>query len=263
MSDDLAPAAQEAAPVPVASDASQAAEAAPPQEGAIENTPAEGEQPKAEGEESKDKPKSKASERIGELYGRMKSAERERDAALAEVQRLRQPVVDPAQWDQLNYEQQQAAQVRQAVREERAAEVEQAARLRESEAQVQRSMMLQQRIEAFAEREPEIVNVLNDPTLPVTQIAARFISESEKGAEIAWYLHKNRSEAARIERLPAVQQAFELGRIEARISAAPAARKVSQAPAPAPKVGGGASAGAKDPASMSMSEYAEWYRKRG
>lgn len=263
MSDDTAPVAPEAAPVPVASNASQAAEAAPPTTGASENPPAEGEQPKAEGDESRqDKPKQRASERIGELYGRMKSAERERDAALAEVQRLRQPVVDPNHWDQLTYDQQQAMQVRQAVREERAAEVEQAAYYREREAQSQRAMMLQQRIETFAEREPEILTVLQDPTLPVSEIGARFVAESEKGAEVAFYLHKNRAEAARISRLDPVTQAFELGRIEARISAAPAARKVSQAPGPIPRVGGGANAGAKDPSSMSDDEYSAWYKAR-
>lgn len=264
MSDELSPVAPEAAPVPVASDASPAADetAATPQEGA--STPADEAKPEAaEGDESKqDKPKQKAAERIGELYGRMKSAERERDSLRAELERLRQPVVDPEKWDQLSYEQQQQVQVRQAVREERAQEIAQAAAAKEHEANIQRSIMLQQRIEAFAEREPEILSIFNDPTLPVTQLGARFIAESEKGAEIAWYLHKNRTEAARIERLDPVSQAYEMGRIEARIAAAPAARRISNAPNPPPKVGGGGNAGAKDPASMSMFEYAEWARRR-
>lgn len=259
MSDEPVLVAPEAAPVAVASDVPAAEQAAPPAEGASDDQPAE---QSAEGDESKQKPKQKASERIGEIYGRMKAAERERDVALMELERLRKPVVDPAQWDQMSYDQQQATQVRQAVREERAAEIAQAVQARETEAQMHRAVMFQERMEAFTARVPEAAVALNDPTLPVSEISARFIAESDKGPEVAYWLHQNRAEAVRIARLAPVQQAFELGRIEARIASSPTARKVSQAPAPAPKVGGGANAGSKDPASMTEAEYSAWYKSR-
>lgn len=263
MSDATNPTAPEAVQVPVASESPAVDEkdvAASPQEGAGEQPPDE---QSGEGEDQNKKPRQKASERIGELYGRMKSAERERDAALAELGRLRTPVVDPAQWDQLSFDQQQQVQMRQVIREERAQEIEQAAMARDNEARAARQVMFQERFSSFVERVPEASVAMTDPTLPVSEVAARFISESDKGPEVLFWLHQNRQDATRIARMDPVSQAFELGRVEARISAAPAARKISNAPAPVPKVGGGAGAGAKDPTAMTMSEYAEWYRKRG
>lgn len=233
--------------------------AASPPEGANENQP---DQPSGEASEKPEKPKRPASERIGELYGRMKSAERERDLALAEVQRLRQPVVNQQQYEAMSFDEQQAVQVRQAVRQERAEELAQEARNREHEAERVRAEVFSQRLREAADVIPDIDRVIADPTLPVSAVGARFIQESEKGPQVAYWLAQNRAEAARIASLDPYNQAFELGRLEARVSAAPAARKVSQAPAPVPKVAGGANAGAKDPSSMSMSEYAEWYRKR-
>lgn len=230
-------------------------EAASPEPGAVENKP--GEEP-GETQEQPEKPRSKASERIDELYGRMKVALRERDAAIAEVQRLRQPVADPAQWDQMSYEEQQAAQVRQAVRHERAEEVARAAEIRAQEADRVRQDMFVQRLESVREAIPDIDKALADPSLPVSPIGARLITESDVGPQVAYWLSQNRQEAARIASLDPYSQAFEMGRIEQRITAAPVARKVSNAPAPVPKVGGGSGAGAKDPASMSMSEYIEW-----
>lgn len=260
MSVEAAPAAPEVAQVPVASDVPAVEKTAPPIEGASEDQPAD--QNPAEGDESKPKPRQKAQERISELYGRTKAAERERDAALAELARLRKPVVDPQQWDQLSFDQQQAAQMRHAVREERAQEVAQAAHAREIEAEVARGEMFNARLESFVERVPDATVLVTDKSLPVTELGARFIAESEKGPEVAWWLHQNRKEALRIARLEPVAQAFELGRIEARIASTPVTRKVSQAPHPTPKVGGGASAGAKDPASMSDEEYSNWYKAR-
>lgn len=253
--------APEAAPSLVVSPESPLPEstpAEPPKEGAPD-TPAE--QP-GESDDADKKPKQKASERIGEIYGRMKQAERERDLATAELARLRQPMVDPEKWDQLSYDQQQALQMRHAVRQERAAEVAESARARDAEAQNHRAVMFQERLGEFVARVPEAKVIVSDPTLPVTDIGARFISESEKGPEVAYWLHQNRQDALRIAALEPVAQAFELGRIEARISSAPTARKVSNAPAPTPKVSGGAGTGAKDPNTMSEAEYSEWYRAR-
>jgi hypothetical protein len=260
---DNAPVAPEAAPSVASPETAIPAEAktpeaASPPEGAQENQPEQS----GETSEKPEKPKRPASERIGELYGRMKSAERERDLALAEVQRLRQPMVDPQRYEAMSFDEQQALQVRQAVRQERAEELAQTAEFREQEAARVRGEMFKQRLVEAAETIPDIDKVITDPTLPVSTIGARFIQESDKGPQVAYWLSQNRAEAARIAALDPYTQAFELGKLEARVSSAPAARKVSQAPAPVPRVAGGANAGAKDPSTMSMSEYAEWFRKR-
>ncbi|MDQ5960288.1 MAG: hypothetical protein QG592_1370 [Pseudomonadota bacterium] len=222
------------------------------------------EAPKKEGETADDpkpeKPKRPASERISELYARTKAAERERDLAYAELQRLRQPVITQEQYDQLPFNQQQQIDVRAAVREERAADLEREAERRHQEAQFMRAQQHRERLDAAAESIPDLMDKLNDPTLPISEYAAHLIAESEKGPQMAYWLANNRAEAQRISRLHPTQQAYELGKIEARINAAPQARKVSQAPAPVPTVGGGGNTGSKDPRAMSMDEYAAWRR---
>jgi len=260
MSETATLAAPDAAPVvPSLVDAS--VEATPPAEAQVQDQPSEQEGENVEKEEQK--PRSKASERIGELYGKMKAMERERDAALRDLERLRQPVVDPAKWDQMSYDEQQAAQMRHAVRQERAEELAREARNREADAERVRDEMFMQRLSSAREMIKDIDTVLTDPTLPVTQVGARFIKESEKGPQVAYFLSQNRAEAARIASLEPLAQAYELGRIEQRINAAPTARKVSQAPNPVPKVSGGANPGAKDPANMSPSDMAEYLRAKG
>lgn len=253
---DTTHAAPEAAPATVPSQEANAAEAASPIDGAIENKPDE----TGENDDQKpEKPRQRASERINELYARTKNAERARDLALAEVERLRRPVVDAGNWDQLSYEEQQSAHMRQAVRSERADELAREAQIREFEANSTRVDMFKDRLKEAKASIPDIEKAITDPSLPVTDIGARFIHESEKGPQVAYWLATNRDEASRIARLDPYSQAFELGRIEARIGAAPASRRLSNAPAPVPKVGGGSNSGAKDPTNMSFAEY-ERYR---
>lgn len=214
-------------------------------------------------EDQVEKPKRKASERISELYGRTKAAERERDAALADLHRLRsQQTVPREQFDQMSFDEQQRAIVRDAVREERAAEIESEAHRRHAEAEFFRAQQYRERMEAAQEVIPDLAEKLSDPTLPISEYAAQVIADSELGPQMAYWLANNRADAQRISRLHPTQQAYELGKIEARLAAAPTARKVSQAPAPVPMVGGGGGAGAKDPSAMSMSEYIEWRKSR-
>lgn len=82
--------------------------------------------------------------------------------------------------------------------------------------------------------------------------------DSEHGPEILNYLTRNREEGRRICRLPAMQQARAIGRLEAKFAAGPAARTDSGAPPPAAQVRGASeTAGAKkDAADMTD---AEWY----
>ena len=232
-------------------------QAAPPVEGA----PVEPENPGESDEQKADKPRQRASERISEIYGRMKNAERARDLALAEVERLRAPVVRADEWDAMSYDQQQAAQMRQAVRAERADELAHEARLREQEAASTRASMFSERLASAKANIPDLESVIHDPSLPVTAVGARFIQESEKGPQVAYWLGTNRAEAARIASLDPYAQAYELGRIEQRVSAS-SSRKLSAAPAPVPKVGGGGGTGPKDPSSMSMDDYVAWRKAR-
>jgi len=82
---------------------------------------------------------------------------------------------------------------------------------------------------------------------PVSLTAAQYIVDSPMGREIAVHLHRNPNLAKEIARLPDIQQAARLGKLEAVLEARrKAAPVVSKAPAPLTAIKGGG--GSKTPA---------------
>lgn len=111
--------------------------------------------------------------------------------------------------------------------------------------------------------------VVYDDSLPVTRDMALAIQLSDNGAELEYYLGRNRKEAERISRLHPLAQAKELGKLEAKLADAPAPAKTSSAPDPIRPIGGKGSAAkvldTTDPraaAQMSTSEWIAAERKR-
>jgi len=265
MSDETT-AGEELAPE-IVDESKPAAEQATPETGAqdeIEASP-DNEPDAGEGDENADQQpkKNRASERISELYGRTKAAERKAAALEAELIRLRQPMVSQDQWDEMSWEEQQAVQVRHAVRSERAEELAREREQQQYEAEAARADLFNSRVETARQRIPDIEAVISDPSLPISQIGALFIAESDKGPQVAYWLGQNRQEAARIARLDPMRQAYELGKVEARIDAAPAARRVSNAPQPVSRVGRGGAPGAKSVDAMSVNDMEAYLRKNG
>jgi hypothetical protein len=135
---------------------------------------------------------------------------------------------------------------REAARREARAEAEQVLLDREKAASERaRDAAHREREAKFIASHPDYESrVLDDLTLPITQDMAEFIRESEDGPDLAYHLAEHREIAERIARLPAVQAARELVRLEARlateraVSAKPPAPKpqVSQAPPPPPQI---------------------------
>jgi hypothetical protein len=118
---------------------------------------------------------------------------------------------------------------RRVVESRRAEEV----RTREAVAKSQQTFM--GRINAAAETDPGLLDILSDTTLPVSTAMAEVIRESDVAPKILRFLAANRAEGARIAQLSPLAAARELGRIEAKILATPAPdppRRVSQAPDP-------------------------------
>lgn len=259
-------AAPEATPAPVSPESTPVAptpeQAAPPQEGA-ETTTDDSSQEDASDQDKPKKPRQTFGERIGEVYGRMKSFERENAQLRDQIARLQQPVVDPQQWDQLSYEQQQAAIARTAVRQERSAELQAEQQSRAQAHQEAIGEMFFARMEAAVEQIPDIIQAMSDPTLPVSDVAVRIMAESDRGAQIGYWLSQNRAEALRISRLDPVRQALELGRIEQRVSSASKARKTSQAPPPVPTVASGNPGSAKGPEQMSVDDMSAYLKRTG
>ena len=100
--------------------------------------------------------------------------------------------------------------------------------------------------------------------IPVSLAVNNVILDSEHGPEIAYELAKNPKEYERINKLPPLAAARELGKIEARISQAssekkkPETNKITQAPKPMNPLKGGKRAPVKslyDADRMSQAEY--------
>lgn len=83
--------------------------------------------------------------------------------------------------------------------------------------------------------DPGFVDVMRDPTLPVSSTMIPILQESEIAPQVIQWLNNNRAEAARIASLGPVAAARELGIVEAQIRFTPKPeppRKVSSAPEP-------------------------------
>lgn len=111
-----------------------------------------------------------------------------------------------------------------------------------------------------AEQYEDFAQVVN-PNVPISDVAADVILESDHGAAVAYFLGKNPEEAYRIYQLPEHKQAYEIAKIEARISAPPKPKQTTGAPPPPKKVKPSGSV-QKNPDDMSVSEWLEWRNKQ-
>lgn len=103
----------------------------------------------------------------------------------------------------------------------------------------QRKTDFETRAQEWARKEKvEDIDIIFDPSLPITQDMAQTLMDADNGPEVLHHLANNRDVARQIARLSPLQQARELGRLEARLANKPVAPKVSAAPPPAPKVEG-------------------------
>lgn len=88
----------------------------------------------------------------------------------------------------------------------------------------------------FAKEVPDYFEVAH--YAPITESMAQMVMESDRSAELAYHLGKNPEVAAKIAQLSPMQQARELGRLEAKLSDRPKPPVVSNAPPPAPRLEG-------------------------
>jgi hypothetical protein len=150
------------------------------------------------------------------------------------------------------------------------AQVEHLAEKKAAEKMEQRDRMTKQEAsqDAFLEKSEkaqakyaDFQEVVSNPTLSINEGMAEFISDSDSGPDIAYFLGKNPSKAAEIASLSPIKAARELTRIEAELSIKPQP-KTSSAPAPINPVGnrGGA---APTIASSDFSEYKKLRASQG
>lgn len=211
-----------------------------------------------EGEEPR-KPRG-VQKRIDELTGNWRNAERERDhwreVAMRSIQAA--PAPEPVYDDQGYDYTEQAAQPLSVE-----AIIQQA---KEAIVAEQRKAELSQKAESFkaSVSDPETQDFLNSPYAPITQEMADIMLEHDAGPQIAYWLARNQSEAARIAQLPPHKQALELLKASAKVTA-PKPVKTTAASAPVPTLGGRAAPDA-DPSKMSTEQWMKWRQgqlKRG
>lgn len=195
-------------------------------------------------------------ERYSRLHAESKQYQAEATIARAEAQRLK------AELDKLTANKPdeydpnaQAHQLKQVVKSERLEQKVEEADIASEKAARARQEAFVAKVEAARDRMPDFDQVF--PSTPISEVAAELIADSDKAAEIAYWLAKNQREAHRISNLAPHLQGAEIARIEARVSTV-STRKTSNAPTPPPVLNGQSAPSAKDPASMSMSEYVKW-----
>lgn len=252
-----------------------------------EPTDQDGDEAKAEGDDSDDdgdkgdepeKPKKKsvpASKRIPQLLAQRNDAESRARAAEEQVKRLEQRIasyaVDKPRPDDFDSNEEYQAKLTayesaQWLKKDRESEIEtasEAVKAARTEADSATKEAFQERAEEFAATATDYHDVVSDPRLSISDPMAAQIMRSESGPQVAYWLGKNRAEAARIARIgDATEVAREIGRIEGRLSTPPP-RRTTQAPSPIAAVATGAGSRSEfDPAAASMEEYVKW-RKAG
>lgn len=110
----------------------------------------------------------------------------------------------------------------------------------------------------------ENFNIKKFDALPIPDLMADAILDSDCRVKLAVHLTENPDEAKRIASLSPARQASEIGKLEAKLTAPPAPKKQSQTPAPITPVGGKSSVVTRDlyDPKISTSDYIELYNKR-
>lgn len=122
-----------------------------------------------------------------------------------------------------------------------------------------------EKVETVRDKYSDYDSVVFNPEVAITDAMAEVIRLSDVGPELAYYLGKNRDEAAKISTMTVAQQGAALARLEAKISNAPPVKKTSSAPAPISPVNprGAASADydTTDPRSVGKMSASEWIER--
>lgn len=115
-----------------------------------------------------------------------------------------------------------------------------------------------QKIQQAALKAPKVLQIINDPYLPVSPAMAEVVRSIDNSAEVLLFLDSHRDEAARIARLPPTLAAYEMGRLSHELTPATKPRR-NPPPDPLQPLGGG-NASQSDPGTMTDEQFASWRR---
>ena len=206
--------------------------------------------------------------RINEITARAGRAERERDAYAARIQQFEQaqhraqaPTEKPPSFE--NYADLNEWAVAVADHAAKQAEVRAESKFAERQQQTQQEQVFgsfEAKEKAYAASTPDYAEAYASlqNNVRFSQPVLEVIATSDRGPEIVHHLGTHLDVADRVARMPPHMAAAEIARIEARLSA-PKTKPVSNAPPPAPVLGGGGAI-QKDPERMSTDEWLAWRR---
>lgn len=199
-----------------------------------------------------------------DLRRRLESLEKPKEP---EVKELKRPTLEESNYDEDAHNRAMDAYYESLIEKKAAERVEKVLTEREQREKAQKVN------EAFESKLSKLTDEERERVMraPADAVMADVIKASEVGPELCLYLEEHRDEAAQIMRLPDVQKARELGRIEARLELkassktdAPKSPPVSKAPPPVPKIEaaeGSVSVKADSPESDNLS-IEDWVKKR-
>lgn len=264
-------AAEEVAP----SEQTEASEATKNTEGQVSDQPAEGEDTPEDKTKSQVRRERREQQRQREQQEAAETARKlaDAEARLGRIKAAAQAIQEPKESEFRDYSEFEAARnayhfakaAAQFQETEARGELTAAEQARQSAEQAR----LAERQKAYVDEVPEarsryadfdqVIAVAMRPDVVSTDLA-NLVLDSERPHDLAYHLGKNPEMARAISTLNPVQQARELGRIEATL-ALPRAKTQSSAPDPIRPLKGSASA-TSSPDNMTAAEYAAW-RKNG
>jgi hypothetical protein len=118
-----------------------------------------------------------------------------------------------------------------------------------------------QKVAAEIEDFEDVMSSASDTMITET-MADAVMHAGEIGPRLLYHLAKNPAESQRIATLPTARQAAEIGKIEAKLSAAPEPKKPSKAPEPINPIGGKAPATDDEPDSKNTKAWIAWRERQ-
>ena len=219
------------------------------------------------------KPAKGAEARIAELTRLRRQAERERDAAIAQLQGARDPAKaaqpKPTPDDFEDYGEYVEALTDWKADQRDAQRADTNATKAAETAALHRNAEWGAKVAAITETLPDYAEVAGKSEIQVRDHVVEAIMDADRGPELVYHLAQNPDVAARLNDMSPARAAIELGKIEATLGEAKApepepkpAKKTTTAPAPITPVKSGATT-AKDPAKMNMEEYKAYRAAQG
>ena len=203
-------------------------------------------------------------ERNQRRWADMKAKADRAEAAEAELAKLK-GIQDPDWSKYADPNEEVADRVFHKLRKEQIPVLEQQAKTSRKAAAAIEAQAFEEAMSEAAGRIPDFDAVVRNPNVSFAPQMVPYVANSDKGADVAYYLGKNPDVARQLAETFAQNPAagfIELGRIEGKVSA-PTAKPASTAPKPAPIISGGSNPPAFDAERASTDDMAARLKAAG